>query len=87
MDRTEPILHGTRAVRTVQADEEGEMYVNLLVELYSHSKEQLLDVVQYRLPNMQAVEKMREIRNVGLEDELGYWFAPSQVSCRIRPVA
>ena len=61
--------------------------VKLLVELYSHSKDQVLDVLQFSLPNMQALEKMREIRNVGVEDELGYWFAPSQVSCRIRPVA
>lgn len=61
--------------------------VNLMVELYSHSKEQVLDVLQFQLPNKDALEKMREIRNIGVEDELGYWFTPSQVSCRIRPAA
>ena len=75
MDRAEPVSHGARAMRTVQTDEEREMEmpVNLLVKIHSYSKDQVLDVLQFQLSSKDALEKMREIRNVGLEDELGHY--------------
>lgn len=59
--------------------------VELVIGLYESSKE-LVDEIKIRLPAMDAIDRMKEIRSGGYEDELGYFFGPGQASCRIRPV-